>query len=96
MYFTILKKDTVEFQKWGSGANINNSYPNIYTKNNEWTVYELSALLQEDGSNLVTWKMDGKTVVEYTDNDNPITTPGYLYFYNGPKDARLEIMPVEE
>lgn len=96
MYFTILKKDTVEFQKWGSGANINNSYPNIYTKNNEWTVYELSALLQEDGSNLVTWKMDGKTVVEYTDTDNPITTPGYLYFYNGPKDARLEIMPVEE
>lgn len=96
MYFTIFKKDTVEFQKWGSGENINNSYPNIYTKNNEWAVFEMSAILQDDGSNLVTWKMDGETVVEYIDNDLPITTPGFLYIYNGTKDATLEIMPVDD
>lgn len=96
MYFTILKKDTVEFQKWGSGENINNSYPNIYTKTNEWAVYELSAVAQDDGTNLVTWKIDGQTVVEYMDNDLPITTPGFLYFYNGVKGATLDIMPVVE
>lgn len=96
MYFTIFKKDTVEFQKWGSGENINNSYPNIYTKNNEWAIFEMSAVLQDDGSNLVTWKMDGETVVEYIDNDLPITTPGFLYIYNGTKDATLEIMPVDD
>lgn len=96
MYFMIFKKDTVEFQKWGSGENLNNSYPNIYTKNGEWAEFEFSALAQDDGSNLVTWKMNGQTVVEYTDSDNPINTPGFLYFFNGTKDTTVEIMPSEE
>lgn len=96
MYFTIFKKDTVEFQKWGSGTNQNFSYPNLYTKNDEWATYEVHIELQDDGSNLVTWKMDGVTVVEYVDNDYPITTPGYLYIYNGTQNATLELMPADD
>lgn len=96
MYFTIFKKDTVEFQKWGSGATINLSFENKYIAKDQWVTYEFSAIAQDDGSNLVTWKMDGETVYEYVDNDMPINTPGFLYIYNGVKDATFEIMPVKD
>ena len=96
MYFMILKKDTVEFQKWGSGENVNTSYPNEYTKNDEWAEVEITINDREDGTSLFTWKIDGKTVVEYEDKDMPIRTPGYLYLFQGTANAMMEITPVTE
>lgn len=96
MYFMIIKKDTVEFQKWGSGTNVNNSYTNEYTKNDEWAEFEILTEDRDDGTTVITWKVDGKTVVEYEDNDSPLRAPGYLYFYQGVKNAKIEIAPITE
>ena len=94
-YMFLIKKDTIEFQKWGD-ENLLIEYPNEYIKNGEWCKIEMSALDREDGAVVVTLKVNGNTVVEYEDLDNPITKPGFFEIYNTAADCSIKIKPVEE
>ena len=94
-YLFVIKKDTIEFQKWGD-ENLLIEYPNEYIKDGQWNEYEISAIDQDDGSVTITLKVDGNVVVEYEDKVNPITKPGFFEIYNMGSNCSIEISPVKE
>ena len=96
-YLVIIKPDILEFQKWkttGPGGNLLIEYPNDYIKPGETHLYELGALDQPDGSVLFTLKIDGETIIEYRDAENPIVKEGYLELYNTGAGDTIHILPV--
>lgn len=85
-YLFIIKENAFEMQKFGE-ENYLKEYPNNIVKPGEKHEYEFIADNQDDGSVIVTVKIDGNVIVEYHDTENPHTEPGYFEVY-GPGEGR--------
>ncbi len=89
-YCIIVKEDVIELQRFG-GKHFLKEYQNQFIKAGETHSYELGAENQDDGSVKLYMLVDGKTVFEYTDSDNPIINSGYFSIYNTGAKMAVEV-----
>jgi len=75
-YIFIFKENVIELHKFGSGS-FSMEAPNPFTSDKKEHLFELAALDVEDGVRLLL-KVDGDTVYDYVDTENPIKEPGYF------------------
>lgn len=90
-YIVIIKSKTIEFQKFGGGETVFIEYPNDCIFSGQTHEIEYSALNQDDGSVTITFKVDGRTIVEYNDHDEPIIPSGYFEVYVTESDSTIEL-----
>ncbi|MBP3360927.1 MAG: right-handed parallel beta-helix repeat-containing protein [Clostridia bacterium] len=90
-YIVIIKEKTIEFQKFGSGNSVFIEYPNDCIFSGQTHEIEYSALNNDNGSVDVTFKVDGKTIVEYNDHDEPIMPAGFFEVYATERDCTIEL-----
>lgn len=94
-YMVIIKEDVLEFQKYG-GTSIYETYPNECIKSGEEYLVEFSQQNLEDGSVRIVFKVNDEVIIDYTDKEQPITTKGYMQFYNPVSGRTLIIKGVNE
>ncbi len=90
-YIVIIKAKTIEFQKFGGGNSVFVEYPNDCIFSGQTHEIEYSALNNDNGSVDILFKVDGKTIVEYNDNDEPIMPAGYFEVYATERDCTIEL-----
>ena len=82
-YFFVIKDDLIEFQKYQAKSNgkiLAKTQNNGQIKSGETCEIEVGSVNVEGGV-LSTLKVNGNTVLEYLDTDNPIYEQGYFLFY---------------
>ena len=89
-YIVIIKAKTIEFQKFGN-TSVFVEYPNDCIFSGQTHEIEYSALNNNNGSVDITFKVDGRTIIEYNDNDEPIMPAGFFEVYATERDCTIEL-----
>ena len=79
-YFAVVKTDYIELQKYpapSSGAILQSVKNDGFVLPNTYHKIESSCIHKEDGAHIL-FKVDGKTVLDYVDTDNPNLKVGYF------------------
>lgn len=93
-YIFLVKEDVLELQKFRSGENFYLSTENIYIEENKEYDVEFGAVTMGDGETVRVYvTIDGQTVFDYIDSDQPVTKPGYFSIYSA--GARVELSSAE-
>ncbi|MBO4898648.1 MAG: right-handed parallel beta-helix repeat-containing protein [Clostridia bacterium] len=93
-YIFLIKEDVLELQKFQSGENFYLSVENTYIEENKEYDFEFGAVTMGDGETVrVFVTIDGETVFDYVDSDQPVAKQGYFSIYSA--GARTELSSVE-
>ena len=93
-YIFLVKDDVLELQKFRSGENFYLSTENTFIKEDREYEFEFGAVTMGDGESVRVYVLiDGKTVFDYIDSDQPVGTAGYFSIYSA--GARAELSTAE-
>ena len=96
-YFFVIKDDLIEFQKYkksGSGEIVAMVPNDGQIKSGETYEFEVGSV-NVDGGVLSTLKVNGNTVLEYMDTEDPIYDQGQFLFYAHKTLGAITLSPVK-